>query len=283
MIERAHPQLCIRRQCELLGLAASSYYHRPEPVDAEDLELMRLLDEEYTRHPFYGVERMTWQLRQLGHRVNSKRVRRLLRLMGLMAVYPKPRLSKPGAVSAFYPYLLGGIEVGVPDQVWAADITYVRLAGGFCFLCAILDWSSRYVVSWAVSNTADALLCIEVLERALATGRVPSIFNTDQGAQFTCADFLDRLLARQIRPSWDGRGRWVDNVFVERLWRTVKYECVYLQDWNGLRAARRGLDEYFWFYNHERPHFALDKRTPAAAYQRYPINAARQESRQATV
>jgi putative transposase len=266
MIEPACKEMSIRRQCELLDLAPSSYYHRPKPADGYDLELMRLLDEQFTRTPFYGVERMTWWLRSQGREVNVKRVRRLLRLMGLMAVYPKPRLSIPGTVATHYAYLLGGMELLAPDQAWATDITYIRLRHGFCYLCAILDWYSRHVVAWSLSTTLEAAFCIEALEMALATGRKPWCLNSDQGAQFTCQAYVDRLLANDIRPSWDGRGRWIDNVFVERLWRTVKYECVYLHDWATPAEASRGLADYFAFYSHQRPHSSLDNQPPAAVY-----------------
>jgi putative transposase len=266
MIEPACREVSIRRQCELLGLAPSSFYHRPKPVDAHDLELMRLLDEQFTRTPFYGVERMTWWLNTQGHKVNVKRVRRLLRLMGLMAVYPKPRLSVPGTVATHYAYLLGGMELIAPDQAWATDITYIRLRHGFCYLCVVLDWFSRHVVGWSLSTTLEAAFCIEALDMALATGRKPWCLNSDQGTQFTCRDYVDKLLANDIRPSWDGRGRWIDNVFVERLWRTVKYECVYLNDWATPAEARRGLGDYLAFYCHQRPHSSLDNQPPAAVY-----------------
>jgi putative transposase len=210
MIETASGGLSVRRQCELLGLPASSFYYRPRPVSELDLEQMRLLDEQFTRTPFYGVERMTWWLRSQGHGVNVKRVRRLLRLMGLMAVYPKPRLSLPGTVATHYVYLLGGMEVLAPDQAWATDITYIRLRHGFCFLCAILDWFSRYVVAWSLSVSLEAAFCLDALELALATGRKPWCLNSDQGSQFTCQPYVGRLLDNDIKPSWDGKGRWID-------------------------------------------------------------------------
>jgi len=255
MIEPASKEMSVRRQCELLGLSPSSYYHRAAPVAALDLEQMRLLDEQFTRTPFYGVERMTWWLHTQGHEVNVKRVRRLLRLMGLMAVYPKPRLSVPGTVATHYVYLLGGMEVSAPDQAWATDITYIRLRHGFCYLCAILDWFSRHVVAWSLSGNLEAAFCIEALDMALGTGRKPWCLNSDQGSPFTCQEFVGRLLDNGIKPSWDGRGRWIDNVFVERLWRTVKYESVYLHDWNTVPEARRGLGDYFAFIQPPAPAF----------------------------
>lgn len=266
LIEKQHPHFSIREQCRLLQLAASTYYAAPQPVDALDLELMRLMDRQYLETPFYGVERMTWVLQQQGYHVNPKRVRRLMRLMALEAIYPKPRTSIGSGLQGRYPYLLRGLTISGPDHVWAADITYIPMERGFCYLCAVMDWSSRCVLAWELSNTMDALFCLDALESALAAGRKPAIFNTDQGAQFTCQEFVDRLLHNGIRPSWDGKGRWVDNVFVERLWRSVKQECVYRCAWRSPQEARRGLAEYFTFYNHWRPHTSLDKVPPAAVY-----------------
>jgi len=265
LIEPGHPQLSQRRQCALLGVARSSLYYQAVPVRAEELQLMRLLDEQYTATPFYGVRRMTAWLRGLGYAVNPKRVRRLLRQMGLAAIYPKPRLSQRASGHAIYPYLLRGVTVTRVNQVWSADITYVRLAAGFVYLVAVLDWFSRYVLSWAVSITMDATFCLEALEQALRQGQ-PEIFNTDQGAQFTSQEFTTRLQKGGVRISMDGRGRALDNVFVERLWRTVKYEEVYLRDYHSVRDAREGLTSYFGFYNEVRLHQALGYRTPAAVY-----------------
>jgi putative transposase len=226
---------------------------------------MRLLDEQYTRTPFYGIRRMTAWLRGQGYAVNHKRVGRLLRLMGLEAIYPKPRLSQPGATLQRYPYLLRGLAIAQPNQVWSTDITYVRLRRGFLYLVAILDWYSRYVLAWEVSNTLDTLFCLEALEQALAQSK-PEIFNTDQGTQFTSQAFTRRLEQAAIRISWDGRGRALDNVFVERLWRSVKYEEVYLHDYETVPEAVHQLGRYFRFYNQERPHQALAYRTPAQVY-----------------
>ena len=231
----------------------------------ENLELMRLLDEQYTRTPFYGVRRMTYWLGQQGYGVNVKRVRRLLRQMGLEAIYPKPRLSQPGPGHRIYPYRLRGLKIDRPNQVWGSDITYVRLRQGFIYLVAILDWFSRYVLAWEVSVSLESAFCLAALEWALKTGS-PGIFNTDQGAQFTSEDFTKRLEESGITISMDGRGRAMDNVFVERLWRSVKYEEVYLHDYEQVGEAVRNLGNYFLFYNQERPHQALGYQTPAAIY-----------------
>jgi len=226
---------------------------------------MRLLDEQYTRTPFYGVRKMTAWLQSIDEPVNIKRVRRLMRRMGLEAIYPKPNLSRADAQHKKYPYLLQGLEITRPNQVWGTDITYIRLAGGFVYLVAVLDWFSRYVVSWGVSVTLDGSFCLEALERALRVGR-PEIFNSDQGAQFICIDFTGRLEAEKIQISMDGRGRAMDNVFTERLWRSVKYEEVYLKDYGTVPAAIQNLGGYFGFYNGERLHQALGYKTPAGVY-----------------
>ena len=257
--------MSVKRQCELLGLARSSWYYKPVAEDPEDLRLMRLIDEQYTRTPFYGVRRMAIELRDIGEQVNLKRVRRLMRKMGLEAVYPKPNLSRANAQHKKYPYLLRGLQITRPNQVWGADITYIRLTGGFVYLVAILDWFSRYVVSWGVSVTLDVGFCLEALERALSVGR-PEIFNSDQGVQFTCVDFTRRLEAEKIQISMDGRGRAMDNVFTERLWWSVKYEEVYLKDYGTVPVAVQNLGGYFGFYNEERPHQSLGYKTPAEIY-----------------
>jgi putative transposase len=266
MIEPEHPSLSVRRQCELLGLARSGLYYEPRGESAENLALMRRIDEAYTRWPFYGARRMTAWLKREGHAVNSKRVRRLMRLMGLEAIYAKPRLSASGKAHQRYPYLLRGVEIVAPDQVWSADITYLRLRGGFLYLVAILDWYSRYVLAWELSNNLESSFCVDVLERALRTGR-PEIFNTDQGTQFTSEAFTGVMEGREIAISMDGRGRAFDNIFSERLWRTVKYEEVFLKDYADAEEARHGLKAYFGFYNHERLHQALDYHTPAEVYE----------------
>ena len=250
-----------------MGLARSSWYYKPVPEDPDDLRLMRLIDEQYTRTPFYGVRRMAFWLGSIGERVNKKRVRRLMRKMGLEALYPKPNLSRANTQHKKYPYLLRGLEITRPNQVWGADITYIRLTEGFVYLVAILDWFSRYVVSWGVSVTLDGSFCLEALEQALCVGR-PEIFNSDQGVQFTCVDFTGRLELEKIRISMDGRGRALDNVFTERLWWSVKYEEVYLKDYGTPPVAVRNLGGYFGFYNEERPHQALGYKTPAEIYRK---------------
>jgi putative transposase len=258
--------LTIRRQCELLGLSRASLYYTAARQSAENLRLMRLLDQEYTAHPFYGSRRMTaWLVRQ-GEEVNRKRVQRLLRVMGLEAIYPKPRLSAAGRGHKVFPYLLRDVAIARPDQVWSADITYVPLASGFMYLAATIDWYSRLVVAWRLSNTLDGSFCLEMLEEALSKGR-PEVFNTDQGVQFTAAAWTGRLERSGVAVSMDGRGRCLDNVFVERLWRSLKYEDVYLRGYEGVPELQRGLVRYFAFYNGERLHQALDYRTPREVYE----------------
>jgi putative transposase len=257
--------LSVRRQCELLGLSRSSLYYEPGGEGAEDLRLMRRIDEQYTARPFYGSRRMTVWLTEQGEEVNRKRVQRLMRVMGLEAIYPKPRLSLAGKGHRIYPYLLRGVKVERRDQVWSTDITYVPMASGFMYLAAVIDWFSRYVIGWRLSNTLDGSFCLELLEDALRAGK-PEVFNTDQGVQFTAAAFTGRLEAAGVAVSMDGRGRALDNVFVERLWRSVKYEDIYIQNYETVPDLQRGLGRYFGFYNDERPHQSLDYRTPAAVY-----------------
>ena len=265
MIENHHPKIPIYRQCELLGLARSSFYYAGRGDDSYNDFLMRLIDEEYTRHPFYGCPRMTVWLRFQGHNVNKKRVARLMKLMGLQAIAPGPHTSMKHPKQKIYPYLLNDIEVLRPDQVWATDITFIRLAQGFVYLVAILDWFSRRVLSWELSNTMDVSFCLSALERALELGN-PDIFNTDQGSQFTSLDFTGLLEANDIKISMDGRGHFYDNIFVERLWRSVKYEEVYLKDYLSVTDARENIGAYFDFYNCERPHQSLDWKTPMKVY-----------------
>ena len=267
MIEPEHPTISIARQCELLDLARSSYYYQPVPESEENLHLMRCLDEQYTRTPFYGIKRMTAWLRTQGYEVNHKRVARLLRLMGLEAIYPEPRLSQPGEQTSRYPYLLRGMKIERVNQVWSTDITYIRLRGGFLYLVAIIDWFSRYVLAWHTSITLETAFCLEALNQAFQEAQ-PEIFNTDQGSQFTSNEFVSRLKAAQVRISWDGRGRALDNIFVERLWRSVKYEEVYLKDYQTVMDAEKGLKDYFQFYNQERLHQSLEYQTPAQVYYR---------------
>jgi len=265
LIEPGPPELSIRKQCDLLGLNRSSLYYQPVGVDGYTLLLMRLIDEQYTRTPFYGVPKMTAWLRRQGHLVNRKRVRRLMRLLGLSAIYPKPKLSQPNSQHKVYPYLLRGVRIKRVNQVWGTDITYVRLYHGFIYLTAIMDWLSRFVLAWAISNTLEVDFCIDALERALCQG-TPEIFNTDQGAQFTSPRFTKILLNKEIAISMDGRGRVLDNIFVERLWRSVKYEEVYLHDYQSVAEARQGIKRYFQLYNYERPHQSLNYKTPAEVF-----------------
>lgn len=257
--------MSISRQCQLVGLPRASFYYQPQPESKENLMLMRLLDEQYTLTPFYGIRRMTAWLQTQGHSVNHKRVARLLRLMGLEAIYQKPRLSQPGAGHQIYPYLLRGLKIERRNQVWSTDITYIRLHGGFIYLTAVIDWYSRYVLSWEISTTLETEFCASALNQALEQA-TPEIFNTDQGVQFTSQAFTGILKERKIAISMDGRGRALDNIFVERLWRSVKYEEVYLYDYESVPQAIAGLDKYFKFYNHERLHQSLNYKTPATVY-----------------
>jgi putative transposase len=255
----------VRRQCQLLGLSRSSLYYEPAPETAESLRLMRLIDREYTEHPFYGSRRMTAWLVGQGEAVNRQRVQRLMRVMGLEAIYPKPKLSAAGQGHRVYPYLLRDVRIERPDQVWSADIPYVPLAAGFMYLAATIDWYSRYVLAWRLSNTLDGSFCLDMLEEALGRGQ-PEVFNTDQGVQFTAQGWVGRLEAAGVAVSMDGRGRCLDNVFVERLWRSVKHEDIYLRGYEAVPPLQQGLGRYFGFYNEERPHQSLDYRTPAAVY-----------------
>ena len=257
--------LSVSQQCELLGLSRSSYYYEPATESVANLALMALIDKEYTAHPFLGSRGMRSWLRREGHQVNRKRVQRLMRLMGLEAVYPKPRLSVGGAGHKVYPYLLRNVSIERVNQVWSTDITYIPMPNGFMYLTAVIDWYSRYVLSWKLSNTLDVEFCLEALEESLSQG-CPEVFNTDQGVQFTSASFTGRLEAAGAKVSMDGKGRCLDNVFVERLWRTVKYEYVYLWRPEVVPALAAGLATYFGYYNEERSHQSLADRTPAEAY-----------------
>lgn len=265
MIDLRHGHLSIRRQCELIGLNRSTFYGVPAIASPFNLQLMRLIDAQYTKTPFYGWPRMTAHLRRLGWPVNHKRVQRLMQEMGLQAIYPKPRTSMAAPDHKIYPYLLGEVEMTHPNQVWSADITYVPMSKGFMYLVAILDWFSRYVLTWQLSNTLDTAFCLEALDGALGQG-CPEIFNTDQGVQFTSLAFTSRLEQAGIAISMDGRGRALDNIFVERLWRSVKYEDIYLKDYATVPALAEGLERYFQFYNHERPHQSLAYQTPAEVH-----------------
>lgn len=267
MLEPDHPQLSITRQCQLLGLARATWYYQPRGESERNLRLLNLLDEQYTRTPFYGVPRMTAWLATQGELVNEKRVRRLLRLLGLTALYPKPRLSQAVAGHRIYPYLLRNVAITRVNQVWSTDITYIRLSAGFVYLVAIIDWFSRYVLSWEVSVTLESSFCLAALDWALRRAR-PEIFNSDQGSQFTSTEFTGRLLAQGILISMDGRGRALDNIFVERLWRTVKYEDVYLKEYQSVASTVSGLGAYFEFYNGTRLHQSLGYKTPAEVYRK---------------
>ena len=265
MIDRDDPKVSVSRQCELVGISRSSLYYQPVEPAQEDLDLMAMMDRQYLKTPFYGSRRMSAWLRSQGHKVNRKRVRRLMRLMGLEAVYRRPNTSKPNPEHRIYPYLLRDLDVDRVNQVWVADITYIPMARGSLYLVAIMDYFSRYVLSWRLSNTLDAAFCLEALEEALSRGE-PEIFNTDQGSQFTSDAFTGMLLENGIRISMDGKGRYLDNIFVERLWRSIKYEEVYLRAYETVHEAREGIDAYMGFYNNERPHQALGYQTPAQMY-----------------
>ena len=271
MINPAHSMIPISRQCELLGLARSSYYYHSQKDDSYNLYLMNLIDEQFTKTSFYGVARMTAWLQRQGLKVNHKRVRRLMRLMGLEGVYPKPRLSLSDQSHKKYPYLLSTLVIDHPDQVWCADITYIRMLHGFVYLVAIMDWYSRVVLAWEISTTLDTPFCLSALEKALELS-TPEIFNTDQGSQFTSREFTGRLEKGEILISMDGRGRVYDNIFVERLWRSVKYEEVYLHHYQTVSEARNGLAKYFLFYNMERLHESLGYQPPYEIYVKDRLN-----------
>jgi putative transposase len=266
LIDREDDQLSIRQQCQLLGIARSGVYRPPSPANAEDLALMRRIDELFLSWPFLGSRRITALLREEGQPVNRKRVRRLMRRMGIAALGPKPRTTKPAPGHKIFPYLLRDLVIDRPNQVWAADITYLPLGRGFLYLVAIMDWASRAVLTWRLSNTMDVSFCVSALEEALARFGTPDIFNTDQGSQFTSAAFTGTLADAGVRISMDGRGRWMDNVFIERLWRSLKYEEVYLKGYADGREARAGIGAWFAFYNTRRPHQALANRTPMAVW-----------------
>jgi len=265
LIDPANTMIPISRQCELLDLARSSYYYDSEKDDSYNLWLMNMIDEQFTKTPFYGVERMTAWLKRQGQEVNHKRIRRLMRLMGLEAIYPKPRLSLSNEAHKKYPYLLSNLTIDHSDQVWCADITYIRMLHGFVYLVAIMDWYSRFVLAWQISTTLDTSFCLSALQQGLELSK-PEIFNTDQGSQFTSLEFTGRLEQGGIRISMDGRGRVFDNIFVERLWRSVKYEEVYLHHYQTVSEVRNGLAKYFLFYNMERLHESLGYQPPYEVY-----------------
>ena len=282
MVHFGHESVSVRRQCELLSLHRSTVYYQPVEVSQEELALMRFIDEQYLKTPFYGSRKMVQALGQQGHPVNRKCVQRLMRLMGLEGLAPGPNTSRPHPEHAKYPYLLRGLEVTRANQVWSSDITYIPMARGFLYLMVIMDWFSRKVLSWRLSNTLDGYFCVEALEEALARHPAPSIFNTDQGAQFTADDFIEVLKAHEVKISMDGKGRCRDNIFVERLWRSLKYEEVYLKGYADAKEALEGIKAWLLFYNQVRPHQALGYETPATIYRRSLVAAdAKAERRQA--
>lgn len=266
MIEPDHRELSIARQCALLGLSRRTYYYRPAPVSAETLALMTAIDRQYLATPWYGSRQMTAALQRQRWPVNRKRIRRLMRIMGLVAVAPGPHTSRRQVAHPLYPYLLRRYPPRAPDDAWAADITWVPMPVGFMYRVAVIDWYSRFVLAWAVSNTLETAFCLDALEAALCGHGPPGIFNTDQGSQFTSTAFTERLIAADIAISMDGRGRVFDNIFVERLWRSVKYESIYLNEFANVPSLLAGLETYFRYFNHDRPHQGLGERTPAEVY-----------------
>jgi putative transposase len=267
LVDHDDPALSVVAQCRLLRVARSTLYYRPSPVSPDDLAVMRRMDELYLASPFYGSRRMAAVLRRDGWAVNRKRVRRLMRVMGLEAIYQKPNTSRKHPEHQVYPYLLRGLVIDRPNQVWCADITYIPMAKGFVYLMAVMDWFSRRVLSWRVSITLDTAFCIEALQEAMDRHGPPEIFNTDQGVQFTSADFRGALEGRGVRISMDGRGRYLDNIFIERLWRRLKYEEVFIKGYGSVAEARRGIGGWLRFYNDDRPHQALSYRTPREVFE----------------
>jgi putative transposase len=265
-IEKDHPRLSLRRQCRLLSLSRSVLYYTPVGESAENLALMALIDRQFLETPWYGSRQMARWLRRQGHAVGRHRVRRLMRKMGLTPLYQPPKTSQPHPEHKVYPYLLKGLEIARPNQVWCADITYIPMRRGFLYLVAIMDWATRKVLAWRLSNTMDAGFCIEALHEAMARFGRPEIFNTDQGSQFTGFEWTNALAEAGVKTSMDGRGRWIDNRFIERLWRSLKYECVYLQAFETGSEARRGIGAWIGYYNRERPHSGIGGLTPNEAY-----------------
>lgn len=265
MVDKEHESLSVRNQCELLDLNRSALYYKAVEPDAETLELMLLIDKIFLEHPYFGARRIRQLLKRKGKHVTRKRIRRLMKLMGLETLYRKPRTSQANPEHKVYPYLLKGLDINGPNQVWASDITYIPMARGFVYLVAVMDWHSRYIVSWRLSNTMDADFCVEALADGLSQA-TPEIFNTDQGSQFTSEDFVGEVLGAGAKMSMDGRGRFVDNIFVERLWRSLKYEEVYLHAYENIKQARESIAKWIDFYNNGRPHQALDYQTPAEVY-----------------
>jgi len=270
MVDPNQAELSIANQCRLLNINRSTFYYRPAPIKAEDLELMRLIDEQYLKNPTWGSRSMRNHLRRLGYKINRKRVQRLMRLMGLEAIYPKPKTSRPHPQHKIYPYLLRGLTIDRPNQVWAADITYIPMSRGFMYLVAVMDWHSRKVLSWRVSNTMEADFCVEALAEAVGRYGAPEIFNTDQGAQFTSEAFTGLLQNHGVAISMDGRGRCQDNIFIERLWWTLKHHYVYLHSFGSGSELRDGFRYWFNFYNRDRFHQSLDNLTPDEVYYDLP-------------
>ena len=267
LVDQADPILSVVAQCRLLQVARSTLYYQPVPVSSDDLAVMRRMDELYLAYPFYGSRRMAAVLRREGYAVNRKRVRRLVRVMGIEAIYQKPNTSQQHPAHKVYPYLLRGLTIDRPNQVWCADITYIPMAKGFVYLVAVMDWFSRRVLAWRVSITMETDFCVEALREAMGRFGQPDIFNTDQGAQFTSTDFVGELAARGVRISMDGRGRYLDNIYIERLWRSLKYEEVFIKAYGTVIEARRSLGKWLGFYNDERPHQALGYRTPREIFE----------------
>ena len=266
MVDRENPALSVSSQCRILSLSRSSFYYIPKGESDYNLELMRLIDKQFLKTPFYGVRQMTWHLKGECHKVNKKRIRRLMRLMGLMPIYQKPNTSKPNKAHKIYPYLLGDLSITQANHVWCSDITYIPMRKGFLYLVAIMDWATRRVLSWRLSNTLDADFCVEALEEAIRKFGPPRIFNTDQGSQFTSFKWIKTLKQAGIKISMDGKGRFMDNIFIERLWRSLKYECVYLHAWIGGKDAKTGIHQWMEFYNLKRPHTVHKGLTPDVAY-----------------
>ena len=266
MVEPANTNLSVGKQCRLLSISRSSFYYRPKGETALNLALMRQIDEQSLETPFFGVRQMTWHLRNEGHQVNEKRIRRLMRLMGLMPIYQKPDTSKAAKGHKTYPYLLRGLRVDRQNQVWCADITYLPMRRGFLYLVTIMDWHTRKVLAWRISNTMEADFCVDALNETIARFGPPEIMNTDQGSQFTSFAWTDRLRRSGVRISMNGKGRFLDNIFVERLWRSLKYECVYLHAWETGSEAKAGVGKWIEFYNRKRPHSALGGKPPAVIY-----------------
>ena len=266
LVSADHPRLSVVRQCALVSISRSSYYYTPSGESELNLVLMREIDRQFLETPWYGSRQMTRHLRRRGYDVGRTRIRRLMRTMGLQAIYQKPRTSTPNAQHRVYPYLLRGLSIDRPNQVWCADITYIPMRRGFMYLVAVMDWHTRAVLSWRLSNTIDSAFCVEALEEALSRYGKPEIFNTDQGSQFTSEEFTDTLSGAGIRISMDGKGRWMDNVFIERLWRSLKYECVYLREFETGLQAQQEIKNWLHYYNTDRPHSSLGDKTPMEAY-----------------